>query len=507
MKSEGLNAAKTMGKVLFETKNLTKAYPGVVALDGASLQFHAGEVHALVGENGAGKSTLIKLMSGYETPDAGTLCVDGEEFASFTPASAIAHGVGTVYQDAMLVPELSVAENVFLGSFPGHCAVLDRKELLLRASALLDSLGASIDPTASVASLGPSQAQFVAVAKAVATNARLIILDEPTAALTDADADRLFDLVGRLKESGKAIVYITHRLSEVFRLADTVTVMRDGRIVAQDDPANITRDELVSLIVGRPIDKIFPSRSNHAGDVRMAINGLSGPGVRDVSFDVYAGEILGIAGLVGSGIDVLGRLLFGAEAATAGRIDFEGKQVSFASPADAVACGIGYVPADRKGQGALLDLSVGQNISLASLKKLSNRGVVDARREKSLTESFIDGLKIKVSNINQRLSSLSGGNQQKVVLSKWLATDSRLLVLEEPTQGVDVGARYEIYRLMRNLTAEGMSIVVLSSDVEELVGIADRILVMHDGTVAGVLESPESFSAKTIMGYASGLVA
>ena len=490
--------------VALGVRGLTKCYPGVIALDDVTLTFRAGEVHALVGENGAGKSTLIKAVSGYLRPDAGTIEVAGQSFDSLTPLEALRLGIGTIYQDANLLGDLSVAENVLLGDLPRGRLFVRRRKMVARTNEMLVRLGIDLDPHAPVNSLSPSQAQFVAIARAMARDVRVLIMDEPTAALTDAECGHLFDLVRRLREQGACVIYITHRMHEVLSLADRITVMRDGRVVTTASSGELGEDELVQLIAGRPVEKVFPARSAMGEDIVLSVEGLAGRGVRDVSFDLRRGEILGVAGLMGSGRSEMARMLFGADRKASGKVALGGTTANIFTPRDAVALGIGYVPADRKRHGVILDQSVGSNITLSSLRRLS-RLVVDSRRERAVVDDYVDGLKIKASSAAQLVSGLSGGNQQKVALGKWLASEARVLIFDEPTQGVDVGARHEIYRLMNNLTGQGISIIMLSSDLDELMGMSDRILVMHEGEVAGTLDERSQYSQEAILRLASGL--
>ena len=493
-----------MNQTALSVTDVSKRYPGVLALDGVSLEFLPGEVHALVGENGAGKSTLIKVISGFMMPDEGSIEVAGRRYAGLTPRQAMDLGIGTIYQDANLVPDLSVAENVCLGDLPRGGLFVHRAQMDQRVREVLDLLGIDLDPSERVSRLSVSQAQFVANAKAVANDARVLIMDEPTAALTDAECGRLFDLVERLRGQGVCVIYITHRLHEVFSIADRISVMRDGRLVTTTRPSEVTEDELVGLIAGRRIDKAYPERAYEGGDVLMRVEGLSGEGVRDVSFELRRGEILGFAGLMGSGRTEVGRMLFGADRKQSGSVTIDDVSVEVSSPEGAVHCGLGYVPADRKGQGVILDQSVRTNISLPALRRLS-RLAVDRRRETSVVGKYVDDLGIKTPSQLQAVRNLSGGNQQKVALGKWLASQSKVLVLDEPTQGVDVGARHEIYRTMNELTRQGISIIMLSSDLDELMGMADRIVVMHEGTVAGTLDNRADYSQEAILRYASGL--
>lgn len=493
------------GRTVLATKSLAKSFGAIRAVAGVSLDFRAGEVHALAGENGAGKSTLIKMLSGHTVPDEGTIVIDGVEHREMTPKGARDLGIGVIYQDPSLVGDLSVAENVFMGALPHKGLLVDRKAMEREAKAIFEDLGVAIDVRATVSGLSVSQRQFVEVARVVAAHARLIVFDEPTAPLTDADAELLFALIGRLREQGTAVVYISHRLAEIYRLADRVTVMRDGRVVATRDTATLPQPELIRLMVGRDLTEVYPARSSEQGKEVLRAENLTTESITNVSFSLHEGEIVGLAGLAGSGRTETLRALFGADPLVSGTVELEGQKVRFGSPEAAVSAGLGYVPEDRKRQGLLMELPIRDNISLPTLKKLSHGGLVDRRSEGALVEHFSDALSIKSAGLDQEAGSLSGGNQQKVVVSKWLASRSKILIFDEPTQGIDVGAKHEIYRMMRKLCSEGYAIIMASSEMEELMGMADRILVLHEGEVAGTLSDPSDYSQERIMRYASGL--
>lgn len=493
-----------MDEAALQVSNIRKAYPGALALDDVSLTFKKGEVHALLGENGAGKSTLIKIISGHTAPDRGSITVNGYSTSSLTPSQAIARGIGTIYQDTTLAPDLTVAENMYLGRYPAKLSVIRKRELRRQARAVLESLGVDLPVDKTIRELSPSQAQFVSVAKAIAQDVSVLIMDEPTAALTEQDTELLFKLVRRLKESGTAVIYITHRLHEVFHIADAITVMRDGRVVASLTPQSTNHDQLISHIAGRQIDRVFPKRKAEPGDEVLSVQNLSGREVSDLSFSLRKGEILGVTGLLGSGSTAMARMLFGAERRTAGSVQLDGRPADITSPKRAAEHGIGYVPSDRKNQGVLLGRSVRENISLSSVKNLSLLTILNAKGEDAIVSRMIDDLKIKTPSKKQLAGRLSGGNQQKVVLSKWLASSSRILIFDEPTQGVDAGSRHEIYRLMNKLTEQGISIIVASSDIEELMGISDRILVLHEGRLLKEFQAEAGYSQEKIMRAASG---
>ena len=489
---------------VLELRELTKTYDGVAALDHVSLRVRRGQVHALVGENGAGKSTLIKLITGSAQPDSGTFLLDGRPFSGITPQQAKQLGIGVIYQENSLVPELSIAENIFLEG-GGSGFLFHPRQLEERAGQLLSALGLSMDPHRRSAGLSVAQAQFVAIARVVAQRPKLLILDEPTAPLTNQDAQLLFRQIQALKAQGTTIIYISHRLHEIYRLADYITVLRDGRLAAQGPVSAIPQGELVRLMVGRKLSETYPLRRGHPGEPVLRVRGLSGHGVQNVSFFLRRGEILGLAGLVGSGRTRVLQMLFGASRHRAGDLEVDGRPEAVCSPRQAIRLGLGFVPEDRKGQGVLLERSIRDNISLPILRRLSRFVFLDQRQERETAEKYRTALDIRSRSIRQLVKTLSGGNQQKVAVCKWLASSSHILLLDEPTQGVDVGAKYELYQLMDQLTQQGVSILMASSELEELMGMSDRIIVLHEGRISGVLEDRNQFTQEKIMRLASGL--
>ena len=493
-----------MAEPFVQVSHVSKSFGGVHALRDVSVSFLPGEVHALVGENGAGKSTLIKMISGYETPDSGEIMIGGVSHESVTVAESIAAGVGTVYQDALLAPHLSVAENVFMGMLPTRRGLVDKKRLNADAKKVFEGLGIEMDVTATVGDLALSQRQFVSIARALARGATMLIMDEPTAALAEADAEVLFDLVAHLARRGTAVIYITHRLEEVTRVADRVTAMRDGKVVATLERAEVTREGLVRLIAGRELGSEFPSRESSVGETVFRASDLSGKGVNGVSVDIHAGEILGVYGLMGSGASELGRLLYGASRITGGTLTCNDVDVARPSPSVMTTKGVGYVPSDRKNEAILPTLSVGENVTVSALSKLCRPFVVDSRSEQKMQGDAIGRLSIKTSSASQQVTKLSGGSQQKVVLARWLVNDSSLLVLDEPTQGVDVGARYELYEAITELSGQGVAIVMVSTDLPELLGMTDRILVMYDGQLSGTFVTSDC-TQEEIVAAASGI--
>jgi rhamnose transport system ATP-binding protein len=477
--------------VLLRMTDVAKAYGGVRALRGVSFEVRAGEVHALVGENGAGKSTLIAIMSGARQPDAGTIEIDGLEIVALDPVSARGLGVAVIHQRPALFPELTVAENVALGA--EHVRPLQRVDWTsrrTRASALLGRLGARVSPDARVGDLGVAEQQLVEIALGPNGHAHVVVLDEPTAALPDEEAGRVLDVVRQLSHEGCAVVYVSHRIDEVLAIADRITVLRDGEVVATLAASETDRSEIVRLMVGRAVGDAYPERSAAPGGVLLDVRGLSAAalGLRDVSISIRAGEIVGLFGLVGAGRTELARVLFGLERADRGSVTLRGRPFGARSPAEAIAAGIAYVPEDRPRHGVLLDMDVGTNVVLAVQDRLARRGLNDLAREDALAERLVERLDIRTDTIRRRVRALSGGNQQKVALARWLAAEPVVLVLDEPTQGIDVGARAEIYALLADLVEQGLGVLAISSDLAEVMGLCDRIAVMRAGTVVAVRE-------------------
>jgi ABC-type sugar transport system ATPase subunit len=491
---------------LLEMRGIVKSFPGVQALRGVDLDLTAGEVLALLGENGAGKSTLMKVLGGAHRPDAGMLRLDGRPIAFRSPQEARAAGIAVIHQEFNLVPGLTAVENIFLGQERARAGFVDRAAERRRAADLFRRLGATIDLDVPCSRLPTAAQQLVEIARALAFEARVIVMDEPTAALSDAEAGRLFEVVRDLKARGIAVVYISHRLDEIFALADRVVVLRDGRHVGERPREGLGRKELIELMVGRELAEEYPRREVDPGPVRLAVSGLSrGRAVRDVSFQVRAGEILALAGLVGAGRTETLRLVFGADPRDSGEIHLDGRPLEIRSPRDAIAAGIGLLTEDRKLQGLVLGRSVRENFSLPNLARFSQPGLMgflgfmDGRREREAFGRHVAALRIKVPHQDEAARNLSGGNQQKVVLAKWLERDCEVLFFDEPTRGIDVGARHEIYQLMNDLVARGKAIVMVSSDLPEVLGMADRILVMHDGRITGELDNRRGCTQEDVM--------
>ena len=480
---------------LLQLTDVTKSFGGVRALKGVSFELLAGEVHAVVGENGAGKSTLIKVVTGAHRPDFGTVAIDGVPVEHNDPTVSRRLGVAAIYQQPALFPDLTVAENIGLRlEHGGFWRRIDWGRRRGRAAELLARVGASVSPAALVRDLSMPQQQLVEIAAALGGDAKVLILDEPTASLSDREVDNLFRVVRQLKGQGVGMVYISHRLEELPQIADRVTVLRDGAYVGTHAMTDVDRPTLIKLMVGRELSAVFPKSAVKLGDVALETIGLgcAAAGVQDVNLSVRAGEILGLAGLVGAGRTELAGVLFGLTPADAGRIVLHNGERRIESPRDAVAAGIAYVPEDRRRHGVVLDLPVSANATLAVLRAVSRGGLISGRRERELAGSFVRRLGVKTPSVFTPVGHLSGGNQQKVALARWLATDPVVLILDEPTQGVDVGAKAEIHKLMVELAGRGLAIIMISSELPEVLGMSDRVAVMHGGTIAGTLSRAEA---------------
>lgn len=493
-----------MSKTVIALEHITKTFPGVNALTDVSLELHEGEVLALMGENGAGKSTLVKCLTGAHKPTSGRILVDGTPYESITPAQARQLGIGAVYQEFTLVRELPIVENMFMGNLIGNGVLVDKKKMVEEAEKIFDDFGVDIDPNAMLVSLSPAMMQIVEIAKAVLLHTRVLILDEPTAPLTVKEVRILFDIIRKLKASGVSIVYISHRMEEVFEITDRIIVMRDGCYICEMDTAKTSRQELVKAMIGRELnDTVYPHTCVATDEVVLRVKDLSGNGVEHASFELHRGEILGFAGLVGAGRTELMSVLFGDVCKTGGTVEIGGKQLDFKEPYQAIAHGLGLLPEDRKNRGLLLDKSVLVNISLSSLKNFCRWGVIDKKAERQAVQQYVDSLSVKTPTLEQESQFLSGGNQQKLIVAKWLATDSDILIFDEPTRGIDVGAKYEIYQLMHDLVASGKSIIMVSSDFEELTGMSDRIIVVSEGRLVGE-RSAGNFDKTELLDLASG---
>ncbi len=470
-----------------EIQNVSKSFPGVKALDGVSLQVDAGECHALVGENGAGKSTLMKILAGAMLPDAGALHIGGKCVSIQSPAGARRLGISMIYQELNLLPELSVAENIFLGREPTlRSGLLDRRQMIEESRAWLARLNQRIDPRRLTRDLPLAQQQMVEIAKALALEARVMIFDEPSSILAEKELDDLFRLMAQLKAEGLAMIYISHRLEEIFRVCDRVTVMRDGRTISTRPVPEASHSVLVREMVGREVANIFPARIPPADDVVLELKAVSRrPRLNQVSLVVKRGEIVGLSGLVGAGRTEVARVIFGADPTDEGEIHFAGETLHRHQPDEAIRRGIGLLTEDRKSQGLLLNLTVRENVTLANLARISRAGFVSRKEEREKVQPLVGSLRVKTPSLEQGIVNLSGGNQQKTIVARWLFTECRCLIFDEPTRGIDVGAKAEIYQLIVDLAAGGRSILVISSELPEILGLCHRIYVMRDGRIAG----------------------
>jgi ribose transport system ATP-binding protein len=489
---------------LLRLVGIRKAYPGVVALDGVDFDLRAGEVHVLLGENGAGKSTFVRILAGATARDAGTIAIDGKPVEIAGPRHAQELGISAIYQEFNLVPQLSAGANIFLGREPSTGGVVDRRKMMADAAALLDGLGVKLDPRTPVRLLGVAQQQMVEVAKALSTQARVLIMDEPTSALTGSEIPELFAAMRRLTARGVGIIYISHRMEEIAQVGHRVTVFRDGRHVATVEAASASVPALIKMMAGRELTEHFPRRRKEPGKELLRVEHLAcGKRLRDVSLVLRAGEVLGIAGLLGAGRTELARAIVGADRPDSGRVVIQGEEVHARGPADAIRRGVGFLPEDRKTQGLVLGLTVQSNLGLPSVHRLSRLGVIDAPALGAVARKWVDELRIKTPGLAQLVGLLSGGNQQKCVLGKWLATGAQVLILDEPTRGIDVGARMEIYELMNTLTDGGAGILMISSDLPEILGMSDRVLVMRAGRVEAELTAAEA-TQERVLGAALG---
>ena len=491
-------------KPILQAKGITKTFPGVLALSNVDFDLYPGEVHVLLGENGAGKSTLMKVLAGAYPSDSGTIVLNGQEIRLVNPRQAQKLGIGIIYQEFNLVPYMSVAQNIFQGRFPHRWGLLDQSRMHAESRKLLDSLNMGIDTRAKVVDLGVAQQQMVEVAKALSVQSRILIMDEPTAALTDREIEQLFAAIHRLKQQGIGIIYISHRLQEVHQIGDRVTVLRDGKFIGTHQVNQVTVDELITMMVGRTITHMFPRDYQPRGAEALRVEGLCrGARLRGASLAAHSGEIVGLAGLVGAGRTELARAVFGADPYEAGEVYVFGQRVKAASPERMVKLGMGLLPEDRKIQGLAMILSLSENIVLASLQRLFPRRFVDTRKEREVVAQYIQDLRIATPSPKRLVQFLSGGTQQKVVLAKWLCTHSRIFIFDEPTRGIDVGAKAEIHGFMNELVKQGAAVLMISSDLPEILGMSDRIYVMRQGQV--VAEVPrDKATQERIVAYAMG---
>ncbi|WP_434402883.1 sugar ABC transporter ATP-binding protein [Planococcus sp. 11815] len=491
---------------MIKMTDICKSFSGNNVLKNVHFSLEKGEIHALMGENGAGKSTLMKIMSGIYTRDSGTVEVKGKKVEFTSPKQAEAEGIAVIHQELNILPHLSIADNLFLGreETVGRTGILKTKDMERKTKKILGDLGLDIDPSLPASTLSVGQQQLVEIGKALSMDAEMIIMDEPTAALTDREIETLFVTIRDLQKRGVSFVYISHRMEEIFSLCDRITILRDGEFVGERKISETSFEEIVQLMVGRELGDRFPERSSAIGDVKLSVKGLSRKDCfEDISFDIHKGEIVSIAGLMGAGRTEVAQSLFGYKKADSGTVELDGKPAKIDNPQKAKELGIGYVTEDRKSEGLIVDFTVEENISMANFESISKKGLLSKEKERSLYDRMVKRLGIRTSGPDQAAKSLSGGNQQKVVIAKWLGIEPDVLILDEPTRGVDVGAKKEIYSIINELAARGVAILMISSELPEVIGMADRVLVMHEGKLTADLPKQE-VTQETIMHYATG---
>ncbi|PCJ89087.1 MAG: D-xylose ABC transporter ATP-binding protein [Hyphomicrobiales bacterium] len=497
---------KSGSKPILQLSGISKSFPGVKALDEVSLQLIPGQVTALVGENGAGKSTLVKVLTGIYQPDGGQILLEGEPVTFPTAHDASAAGVTAIHQETVLFDDLSVAENIFLGHAPrNRFGLIDKKQMTVDAIAMLARVGADIDPNTNLRELGIANKHLVAVARALSVDARIVVMDEPTAALSHKEINELYELVEKLKADGKAILFISHKFDEIFRIADNYTVFRDGRMVGEGAIADITQNELVTLMVGRSVDQIFPKRQPNIAEEVLQVVGYSHPTeFEDIGFTIRKGEILGFYGLVGAGRSEFMQSLFGITKPSKGVVKLDGDVAVIRSPADAIDLGIVYVPEDRGKQGTVIGLPIFQNVTLPSLHKTSSNGFLRMAEEFKLAREYTSRLDLRATSLDQDVGKLSGGNQQKVVIAKWLAIQPRVIILDEPTKGIDIGSKAAVHEFMSELAAQGLAIIMVSSEIPEILGMSDRVIIMREGRMVGEYEN-DDLSPETLVRIAADI--
>ena len=475
-------------------RHAAKTFGPVVALADGTIELRAGEIHALVGENGAGKSTLVKILAGLYHPDAGEFTVDGQPVAFRTVADSKAAGISVIYQEPTLFPDLTVAENIFIGRQPkGRSGLISRARMRTEARALFERLGVPIDPDRVAEGLSIADQQIIEIAKAISLDAKVLVMDEPTAALSGVEVDRLFAVARGLRDRGAGILFISHRFDEIFALTDRITVMRDGRYIGTHDTAAVTTPVIVREMVGRDIAQLFPKVEAEIGDAVLRVTGLSSAGVfSDIDFEVRSGEIVALAGLVGAGRTEVARAVFGIDGYDQGSVELLGRPLRPRDPQAAIDAGIGFVPEDRRKQGLVMDLSVARNATLTLRNSLARFGLINGARERAVAAEWTKRLQVKTGSQEYAVATLSGGNQQKVVLAKWLATEPKLLIVDEPTRGIDVGTKAEVHRLLSDLAGRGIAILMISSELPEVLGMADRVLVMHEGRITAQLDRADA---------------
>ncbi len=488
---------------LLSLNNITKTYFGVTVLDNVSLDIRKGEVHALVGANGAGKSTLIKTISGAIEPDKGKIVFNEKEYNFMSPQISSSLGIAVIYQEFNLIPSLSVAENIFMGNKIDNAKLFDFKNIEEKADEILNYFSLDIKSSQLVKGLSAAYMQIIEIAKAFSQNIKLLILDEPTAPLTNIEVDILFDLINTLKKKGVSIIYISHRIEEIFEISDRVTVLRDGKKITTLNTDKTNRKELIEYMINSEVGEEYPTRAAKYGEVLFEAKNLCGKGFKNINFKVHEGEIFGISGLVGSKRTEIARAIFGADILISGATIFKGSEVQINSPYSAISMGIAMIPEDRKSHGVILGLSIKWNLTIAIIRRLSKFFVINLKKEKVIVDKYKNTLKINMYNEEQKASTLSGGNQQKLVLSKWLASNPKLIILDEPTKGIDVGAKKELYKIITKLANDGMGIILISSEMDEMIGLSDRMIVLSEGEITAELNK-EEFNKLNILDYAYG---
>lgn len=491
------------GEQILQMDGISKSFGGVHALREVNFDLNFGEVHALVGENGAGKSTLIKVLGGIIPRNAGRIVFDGQDVEYHRPIDALEAGIAIIHQELSLMPQLNVIENMFMGRMKSRMGILNWGELKRRTLESMALINLDVDPNAVVRDLTISQRQLIEIARALAVNAKLIIMDEPNSSLSESESEVLFEVIESLQERGIAIIYVSHKIEEVLRISDRISVLRDGQYIGTIAREEADEQKVINMMVGRQLDRTAHTVYESVGEKLLEVHNLTGRGFQNVSFDVRKGEIVAFSGLVGAGRSEVNRAVFGADKFDEGQVILNGKPVRFKSPGQAIRSGLAMVPEDRKVLSLFMNMEISKNMSMAELPHMTN-AIISERRERDLVDNYVDKLDIRLSSINDPVSSLSGGNQQKSVLGRWLATDPKLLILDEPTHGVDIGAKSEIYELMRRLANEGMGIILISSELPEVLALANRIVIMHEGRVTGIMER-EDATEESVMAYATGL--
>lgn len=491
------------GELILQMEGISKNFGGVQALEDVSFDVHFGEVHALVGENGAGKSTLIKVLGGIIPRNAGRIVFDGREVNYHRPIEALEAGIAIIHQELSLMPSLSVVENMYMGRMKSRLGILNWRELRRQSVQAMSLINLHVDPNAVVRDLTISQRQLIEIARALAVNAKLIVMDEPNSSLSESESEVLFEVIESLQERGIAIIYVSHKIDEVLRISDRISVLRDGKYVGTLSREEADEQKVINMMVGRELDRAVKSVYKNLGEKILDVRDLSGRGFQNVSFDVRKGEIVAFSGLVGAGRSEVNRAIFGADKFEEGEVIFDGRPVRFNSPGQAIKNGLAMVPEDRKVMSLFMNMKIYKNLSIAELPHMTT-ALISEKKERSLVDEYVDKLDIRLSSLEDPVSSLSGGNQQKTVLGRWLATNPKLLILDEPTHGVDIGAKSEIYELMRHLADEGMGIILISSELPEVLALANRIVIMHEGRVTGIMGRDDA-TEESVMAYATGL--